>query len=218
MPFAIRTSINGSTFGSNPDYFRTKADDILEIVQQKAVEQEFWSGAISKGLNVEAAEGTDPDHRRNRWLASDIATDVTPTAGTGVKLRYAQALLEEALGNKTIGYRGLIHAPKAVASVMKIKDEKGVLQSNLGTPVVAGSGYSKQGPDGTMAEAGKYWMYGTGPVTVLLGKTDILPDQLNQAVNARKNTIEIFAEKPAAVVFSTEQVFAVLVDLNLDYS
>lgn len=216
-PFAIRATVKGSTYGTNEKYFRDKADDILQIVQQKAVEQEFWSGAISKLLNADAGD-SDPDHRGNRWLASDIAQDVTPTAGTGVKVRYGQALLEEALGNKTIGYRGTIHAPKAIASIMKIKDEKGVLQTNLGTSVVAGSGYSKQGPDGTIAEAGKYWMYGTGPVTVILGETFILPDQLNQAVNARNNTIEIFAEKPAAVVWSTEQVFAVLVDLNLDYS
>lgn len=216
-PFAIRAKVKGSTFGSDPRYFGTKAEEILEIVQQKAVEQEFWSGAISKVLNVDSALGTDPNHRGNRWLASSIAQDVTPVAG-GVKLRYGQALLEEALGNNTIGYRGTIHAPKAIASVMKIKDHKGILETNLGTSVVAGSGYSRQGPDGTIAEAGKYWIYGTGPVTVLLGESMIPAELLTQAINARNNSIEIYAEKPAAVVWSTEQVFAVLVDLNLDYS
>lgn len=216
-PFAVKTSIKGSTFGTDPEYFRTKINDILDIVQQKAVEQEFWSGAISKELSATAALANDPEFRKNRWLASSIATDVSPTPGTGVRLRYGQALLEEALGNKTIGYRGTIHAPKALASIMLIEDKNGILQTNLGTSVVSGAGYSKQGPDGTMAGAGLYWMYGTGPVTVLLGETEVLPTQLNQAVNARDNTIEIFAEKPAAVVWSTEQVFAVLVDLNLDY-
>lgn len=218
QPFMIRTKVDGSTFGSDLGRFKELARENLDLVKQMAVETEFWSGAISKKI-IEDQNVSALDHSTtNRYLASSLATDVTPVAGTGVKPRYAQALLEEALVSSNLGYQGLIHTPRAVASVLKIKEGRGgALRTNLGTPVVAGAGYSKQGPDGTDAASGKYWMYATGPVTVILGEDAVFPDTHAQAVNARNNTIEYFAELPAAVVWSTQHVYAVLVDLSLDY-
>lgn len=214
QPFMIRTTSKASTFGNNLETFKANAKSSLDIITQKAVETEFWSGAISK---VVAAD-QDPDSPViNRYLASSLATDVTPTVGSGVKPRLGLALLEEAITDSTFGYQGLIHAPRAVASALKVKEKSGALRTNLDTPVVAGSGYSRQGPDGTLAPNGMYWMYATGPVTVILGDDVVFPEPLSQAVNVRNNTIEYIAERPAAVVFSTQEVFAVLVDLSLDY-
>lgn len=215
QPFMIRTTVNGSTFGNDLGRFKELAKENLDLVKQKAIETEFWSGLISKEIIADQPSGQPIT---NRYLATTPAIDVTPTAGTGVKPRLAQALLEGALTDSTLGYQGVIHSPRAVASVLRVKEgHGGALRTNLGTPLVAGAGYSKTGPTGVDAPAGMYWMYATGPVTVILGGDAVYPDLQSQAINTQKNTIEYKAELPAAVVYSTEQKFAVLVDLSLDY-
>lgn len=220
-PFLLQASAKGSVMGTTLEELEEKAKGILDISTQKMIEREFWTGELSKQSNTifEGTSSHSSEFSVTRYLASADAIDITPTAGTGVKPRLGQALLEGALGAQTIGYKGTIHSPRDVASVLKIKDDKdGVLRTNLDTPFVAGTGYTKHGPDGTEASAGKYWMYATGPTAVVLGDITYSHDNSVQAYNARKNDIEIIAERPAAVVWTTKDVFAVLVDLNLDYS
>lgn len=206
-PFDVTASIKHSTFGTDPERLLESAKHALDIVTQKAVEAEFWHGSIAQQLT----RAND-----NRYLASTQAIDVTP-GGVAVKSRYGLALLEEALGESTIGSQGVIHAPKILASVLKTDDEDGMLVTALDTPVVSGSGYSYVGPDGTAAPAGKAWMYATGPVTVRLGNVNITTDKLNQVVDTRINDITYYVDRPAAVTWSTTDLFAVLVDLTLDY-
>lgn len=208
-PFLIKTTITSSTFGVHPDDIESAATTALNIVTQKAVESEFWHGHIAQKLTA------DND---NRYLSYTDAIDVTPTAGTAVKVRYGQALLEEALGESTLGVRGVIHAPRLIASVLQASDNDGALVTNLGNSVVAGAGYSHVGPDGTIAPTGKAWMYATGPVTVRLGSVQITPSKMNQAIDHRTNTIQYFVDRSAAVTWSTTNLHAVLVDLSLDYA
>lgn len=220
-PFLLQARAKGSVMGTTLEELETKAKNILEISTQKMVEREFWTGELSKQSNdiFESQNSHSSEYSVSRYLANEDAIDITPTSGTGVKPRLGQALLEGALGAQTIGYKGTIHSPRDVASVLKIKDDKdGVLRTNLDTPFVAGSGYTKHGPDGAEAAPGQYWMYATGPIAVVLGDITYSHDNSVQAYNVRKNDIEIIAERPAAVVWTTKDVFAVLVDLNLDYS
>lgn len=215
-PFLLKVKVKGSVMGTNLKELEDKAKDTLELAEQKLVEREFWTGELSAQSNTLF---TDSYHAESRYLASSDAIDITPIKGTGVKPRLGQALLEGALGAQTIGYQGTIHSTRDVASVLKLKDDKdGVLRSNLDTPVVAGSGYTRQGPDGQVVTGTQYWMYATGPTAVVLGDIKTYPENSAQSYNTRTNDIEIFAERPAAVVWTTKQVFAVLVDLNLDYS
>lgn len=210
FPFNIEASITGSTLGNTPEALKKSAEHALDMVAQKAIESEFWHGTIAKSQT----KGND-----NRYLAqSEIALDVTPTPGTAVKVRYGQALLEEALAESPLSPRGVIHAPKLIASVLQAKDDHGALVTNLGTHVVAGSGYSQIGPDGVLAPVGKAWMYATGPVTVRLGNIDIVPEKVNQSVDISVNTIKYYINRPAAVTWSTTHLYAVLVDLTLDYA
>lgn len=208
-PFDVRASVKVSTMGTNPAEIEASAKMALDIVTQKAVESEFWNGGIAKLLT------TDND---NRYLASSQAVDVTPTAGTAVKAQYGLALLEQAIADSPVGAQGLIHAPRLVASVLRLEADGSTLRTSLGTPVVAGVGYSKKGPTGADAPAGKAWMYATGPVSVRLGPTIITPENLNQAVDIRINNIEYFVDRSAAVTWSTTDSYAVLVDLTLDYA
>ena len=208
-PFDIRASVKVSTMGTNPADIEASAKMALDIVTQKAVETEFWSGGVAKLLT------SDND---NRYLASTQSVDVTPTPGTAVKVRYGLALLEQAIAGSPIGAQGVIHATRDVATALRLENDGTTLRTDLATPVVAGVGYSKLGPSGAVAPAGKAWMYATGPISVRLGATTIVPEKLNQAVNTRINEIEYFVDRPAAVTWSTTDVYAVLVDLTLDYA
>lgn len=207
-PFDIQASIEASTFGTTPEALYESARNALELVAQKAIEAEFWHGHIAKALTAE---------NDNRYLSNAAAFDVTPTAGTAIKVRYGQALLEEALGESTLGSKGVIHAPRLIASVLQTSDDNGALKTNLGTPVVAGAGYSNIGPSGTLAPSGQSWMYATGPVTVHVGDLVVTPDKVNQAVDTSNNTTKYYVDRPAAVTWSTTNLYAVLVDLTLDY-
>jgi hypothetical protein len=208
-PFDIRASMKVSTFGTNPAELEASAKMALDMVTQKAIEIEFWNGDVAKLLT------SDND---NRYLASTRTVDVTPQPGTAVKVWYGLALLEQAIADAPIGANGVIHAPRDVATTLRLENDGNVLKTVLGTPFVAGTGYSKRGPSGALAPAGKAWMYATGPVSVRLGPLTIVPDKLNQAVNTRINDIEYFVDRPAAVTWSTTDSYAVLVDLTLDYA
>lgn len=209
-PFDVQASVEASTMGNTPEEIQASAEAALEVVTQKAIETEFWRGDLAKKLE------SDND---NRYLSHVDAQDVTPTAGTAVKVRYGQALLEQALGNATIGSLGVIHAPLLIASILQTEDKDGALTTNLGTKVVAGAGYSNIGPGGTVAPTGQSWMYATGPVTVRLGaKSTVVPEQPRQAVDTSKNTIKYYIDRPAAITWSTTGLYAVLVDLTLDYA
>jgi hypothetical protein len=213
-PFVIESDFHASNFALTPENIEARAAEALAFVTQKAVEREFWNGDIAKTLTASgAATG-------NRYLASTSAIDITPTPGTGLKARAAQALLEEALGNATVGSAGVIHTSRAVASILapKYDDDATTLKTAIGNNIVAGSGYSNLGPTGFPATGNYRWMYATGPVTVRLGPIDYRPLQVSQAVDIRQNTTEYTASRAAAVTWSTSNLYAVLVDLSLDYA
>lgn len=217
LPFSVKAYVKASTLGTNVDELQEMADRALDVVMQKSIETEFWNGTLAKKL-------TDPSSGRkreldNRYLSADAAVDVTPTAGTPVKVRYGQALLEQALGSGTIGSTGVIHAPLLIASALEVDDIDGALTTNLGTKVVAGAGYSNTGPRGEVAPTNSAWMYATGPVTVRIGvNNQSISEKLSEAIVTGKNTVEFYVDRPAAVTWSTSTLYAVLVDLTLDYA
>lgn len=208
-PFDVRASVKVSTMGTNPAEIEASAKKALDVVMQKAIEIEFWNGDIAKLLT---------STNDNRYLASAQAVDVTPTAGTGVKVRYGLALLEESLGNAPLGMAGVIHTPRVVGSALKLEKDGKKLVTPLGNSVVSGVGYSRKGPTGVDAGAGKAWMYATGPVSVRIGPTIVTPEKLNQAIDTRINDIQFFVDGSAAVTWASTGLYAVLVDLTLDYA
>jgi hypothetical protein len=214
-PFGIRTKTLSSTFGTTPDVIRETAKNALDVVTQKSIEREFWEGAIAQLL-------TSPND--NRYLAQSGAADVTPTPGTAVKPHYGLALLEEALGNATIGSAGTIHGPITTSSALKralhvdTTDGKKTLVTPNGNTFVSGAGYTRKGPSGANAPANQAWMYATGPVTVYLSDIFIVPEKISQAVDTSQNNIAYYGERYAGVTWSTTNLYAVLVDLTADYA
>jgi hypothetical protein len=217
LPFNVQTEYKCSTFSRTPEEMEQITLDAAEACVQKAVEREFWGGALAKVAAADwdvEADGAYP----NRYLASSAAVDVTPTPGTGVKAKYALALLERAIADCGCGIRGTIHVTRDVASTLGLKPKSDALMTGLGNHVVAGAGYSGTGPNGNPAPAGKAWAYATGPVTVRLGTRESVPDEAAQAVDRKNNTIIYKVDQVAAVTWNSCCHYAVLVDLSLDYS
>lgn len=216
FPFGIRSKTLSSTMGTTAEVIQKTAEDALAVATQKSIEREFWEGAIAKLL-------TSPND--NRYLAQSGAVDVTPTPGTAVKPHYGLALLEEALGNATIGSAGTIHTPisagsalKRILHVAKGEDGKQALITPNGNTLVSGAGYTRVGPGGVAAPANQAWMYATGPVTILLSDVFIVPEKKFQAVDTAQNSFAYYGERYAGVTWSTANLYAVLVDLTADYA
>lgn len=205
QPVTIEAVDKCSTFGYGPREREERALDAMEQCTQKALEFELWEGRLG------VAAGFD-----NKRLAGPTAQNVTPGSGP-VKVKYGVALLEQALANSGCGVRGVIHATRGVASVMGAKDVEGHLETALGNFVVAGTGYTGTGPDGTMPTAGT-WLYATGPVAVRLGEAYVPAEELSQRVDTRVNDIETKALRQVSADFDGCAHFAVLVDLTLDYA
>lgn len=206
-PFEVRTTINASTMGVTPAEILDRATEAINVVIQKNIEREFWTGAIASKVSPE-----------NRSLSQTDVTNLTPSGSSTVGIRAKQglAILERALGDATIGSKGVIHATRDVASVLDCSNHDNALVTKLGNFVIAGSGYTGSGPSDAAAPAGMAWMYATGPVTVHIGSLNVRAEDVGQAVNSSNNSIQYFVDRPAAVTWSTSKLYAVLVDLSLD--
>jgi hypothetical protein len=188
----------------------------LEGVTQKAIERELWNG------DVRIAQSED-----NKALIGSTASVLN--SGTALSPKRALALLEHTIATTShAGEQGIIHCTRDVVALLSSNSnmlfhdtEKDHLQTMGGTPVIAGSGYSGQGPasvtDGSQtASATNKWIYGTGTVRVYLGDIDVVNDNLSQAydVSGNANDMRLKAIRPAAVYFDTSIHLAVRVDLT----
>lgn len=186
----------------------------LEGVTQHAMELELWDGAVRKG-----------ESHGNKALSDASATILN--GGTALSPRRALALLEHSIGQASDGgEQGFIHCTRDVAALFSSNSnmifhetEKDHLQTMGGTPIIVGSGYTGNGPDGATgatASATNKWIYATGTVRTYVGKIDIVNDNLAQAydVSGNANDMRLKAIRPAAVYFDTSIHLAVRVDLT----
>lgn len=173
----------------------------IEVATGKALERELQTGeaALSGG------------HDLVHFLADGDAVTVTSSASP---VLLAVAALEQALADCGVGAQGVIHMPRAAATLLGNKIQQGdsdKLFTTLGTPIVAGTGYlaNKAPAAGTpdvpptkvdpspLPSSG--WIYATGPVAVHLGPIQILDEQLDR----ENNVITVTAARPAAVYFDS---------------
>jgi hypothetical protein len=119
----------------------------LEGITQDAMEKELWDGAVRIG-----------ESHSNRGL---VSSGVTVLDGAGLSARRALAVLENGIGlTSEAGEQGIIHATRDVVALLssnsnmlfheKLSDH---LQTMGGTPVIAGSGYTGNGPRIAVATA-----------------------------------------------------------------
>lgn len=197
-PFVVELSIEASTMGMSPDKLREGLLTAVSPIVQKAAEMEFWSAA-GRGTNAE--EGT--------YLSSIEDDGDVPTLSP----EQALAHLEGEYARQSKGEVGVIHLPRDVASSLKLKAYEGVLATNLLTPVIAGMGYSGEGPTGSL-DGSVRWAYATGPVEVLLSAGTVYPEGNSQAVDVSVNATRFTVLQPVAVHWIGNTHVGVKVDLT----
>jgi hypothetical protein len=211
VPFFIETEFECSTFGFGKNDYFEKAIRGLELCQGKDIEREFWTGALAK-------QDTGIPANPNRYLAS-MSAQAVAASGTPLRPAPGLALLEKALGDCGCGTQGYIHATRDVASSLRkyVKPDGDQLITNLGTVLVAGTGYTGSGPNGAAPTGSLRWMYATGQPSVGLGKVEPVPNTRSEAINTAVNTVNVKAQRPAFATWDGCCHYAVLVDLSLEY-
>lgn len=203
-PFGVWAGYQCSTFGPEATERETRARNLLDVLQHRAVEHEFWTG------DAAATENWDND-----FLANTATVTRLSGSGESSPLVYGLAALEEALYG--CGGRGMIHCTVQTATLwyaaQAIRREGTLLLTALDTIVVPGSGYDGSSPDGTVDATGDVaWAYATGMVDVRLGPVTVTGAELTD-INRQTNLWETRAQRLAAATFDPCCHFGVAVDL-----
>jgi len=152
---------------------------LMDIVSLKGAERELLTGTSATAMGYD-----------QKFLASADADDV----GSGDP-QEALALVEDGLANCLLGTRGTIHltpgtAVRLMNQLEKTDDDK--LVTKAGSNVIVGAGY---------AGVGSPAIYGTGPVILHLGPSQLVTDDMSEMVNRATNEFTLRAERPVAVTW-----------------
>lgn len=220
QPFIVEVPYTCSSWGFEANDYTGKALRQLAAGTGKAIENEFWSGALNVA-NINLRFWTPP---------ANIVNPGGWALPVAVNVALGLALLEQAVGSCATGGRGMIHAPTVVAERMAqwylIDDDSGpggtegdgvLLTRGRGDIVVSGPGYDPAvGPFAAVHElaAGEAWIYATGMVDVRLGEPMIFPETIAEALDRATNTVTYRGERTAAVNPDGCCMFAVLVNFE----
>lgn len=175
------------SIGLDEAHMLAEAERVFNQGESAAVEAALMSTRF-----VDSADGADGDADPDYWSAP---TDITP-AGGAVSIKAGIALLEGYASGNYVGIPTL-HVPVAVGSLLlserSAEWDGNILRSLWGSKVAAGAGYDfpNTDPDGVDAADGEKWLYATGEVLVIRGKTFI-----RQEMDRQTNEVFVLAERP----------------------
>lgn len=211
-PFGIVSVYKCNTIGIKADERRKIAVRQNEAGTQKALEAELWGGYIAQAS----------DRLKVPFLNDNSGVNV----GTGVvPVEVGIAKLEQGLADCGLGVEGVLHLTRQAAQIAGSQgairmDSDGVLRTRLGTPVVAGVGYNPAtvpaapkkaavpAPAKLGAQPDNQWGFATGPVSVHLGPSEFIGENLTIG----SNLLETVAGRTAAVYWDSCCVIAVQMD------
>lgn len=183
-PFGVAARDTCSAFGFSAADYEGRARRALAARESKAVEREWWAGAIFP----------DNPHLASNGNAVAFTKPTTVAGGVAQGLRTGLAILVQEMGDRNAGV-GMIHArPKLVtlwmASNLIRVGTDGKLYTESGVMIVPGRGYPGTGPTGQAVSAASEWAYGTDPVEVHRGPITVLggpdvADSVNNVITAR---------------------------------
>lgn len=183
----------------NQDEFKARAVLALTAVESSLVAAELMNGDVMM-LNPHFTDGN-----------GDFPFGNTPTSPIN-----GLARLEASIAAS--GRLGLIHVPPSVAtflySVQSIYENRGVLQTINGIPVIADFGYeSGDAPYGHAApSAQEAWLFATGPIDLRRSEIFVIPGDVTEALDRVANSITYRAERYYLADWDTQVQAAVLVD------
>jgi hypothetical protein len=151
-----------SAMGYQGHQFKDRLDMRLKVGRHKAVETEFWGGALASAESYP-----------NAWLTKIGVTNLSPT-GSAPTVHRAFEILEQGLADCGLGGRGMIHCrPEALPYLTTIRRVGNLILTARDTIVVAGTGYPNTGPGGSAPAAGNTWLFATGMVDVRLDSKNV---------------------------------------------
>jgi len=162
VPYVVKVFDQCSAIGFGAHNFKERLDTAMRVGRHKAIEKEFWGGALT------TATGTG-----NAFLTeSPGVTDLSPTTAPSIKR--AMQILEQGLADCGLGGRGMIHMrPDALPPDTQARREGNLLLTQRDTILVVGNGYPNTGPGGSAAAAGTTWLFATGMVDVRVDTANI---------------------------------------------
>lgn len=191
------------------DILVDRATRQIHAVSSTAVARELWTGALTRArpftvpdgvpftlANPRPAAGTSPAGPwLNPHLTAATLLDAAPHPAAAV------GAVEAAIGDRIAGGPIYIHVPVEFVLELgqfNIRPEGNLLRTPLGSIVVADSGYP-----GTTTPTGPPVVYATGPVQVWLDEPRVY-DAPDQIVSHVDNTVGVWAERPALVLFDQQ--------------
>lgn len=215
QPFLVFGRDRCSTFGFEAADYQGRARRQLGAVRSHQIEAELWNGAIARSATPDLP---------NRYLAH-ASSNVVNASATSLSPADALACLEEGLSFCGEGTRGMIHATRQIvtewAAANLLRREGGYLLTHTDTIVVAGTGYSGDGPHQDAGSApiaaanGSIWAYATDMIYLRLGEVKVIPGDFAQAINRAENHVEYRAEQLVAAYWDGCCHLAVEIDADL---
>lgn len=202
-PFYIRNGFKCNAQQIRSLNFERRARTIFELGESKFIEKELYRGDFA-GWN--RADGDPAFTNPNLTLAEAGVTDLTGGGGA-VAPNLALRQLIQAAADAPGGPTAMIHARPAVVLAwwdadLLTETRDGKLATKVGGHlVIAGSGYSGEGPGLAAAPVNASWAYVTTPVFLLRGpNVEVLWDRatLGQVMNRADNDIEVIVQRSAA--------------------
>jgi hypothetical protein len=207
IPGLIWAGDTCSSFGFSARDYRGRAQRALIAGESYIIAREFWTG-----LRATAAG----------WPNTFLAEAGTPVVGGGpFSVSAALGVLEQAIADTANGQPGVIHCSRQLGSAFSELGNTfrqvgtGIIQTYLGTVIVADAGYPGTGPGNAAPGAGEQWAYATLIPTVRRSPIEVIPDTFEEATDRALNSISFRAERIAGVTIPPCTLIGVPVSLGL---
>lgn len=196
VPFVVDAYDRCSTFGFEAADYEGRARRALAARESKAVEAEWWRGALFP---------TNP-HLDNSGSAPAATNAVTLAGGTAQTLRTGLALLVQAIADGNGGV-GMIHARPFLVDLwlglqVLWRSNDGKFYTGGGHLVVPGAGYPGTGPTGQATSATSEWAYATDAPEIHRGPVEVFANSMAQVVNRDQNTVTVRAERMYGIAWN----------------
>jgi hypothetical protein len=195
-PFVVDAYDRCSAFGFEAADYEGRARRALAARETKAVEGEWWRGALFPA---------NP-HLDNTGSAPAATNTTALAAGAAQGLRTGLALLVQALADGNGGV-GMIHArPFLVeqwfALYLISRANDGKLYTGAGNLVVPGAGYPGTGPTGQAVTATSEWAYATDAPEIHRGPVEVFSNAWRETVNRDLNIVTVRAERMYGIAWN----------------
>lgn len=196
LPFTVYAEFECAPVGLGEA--ESVASDALARVEQTQVETAFWTGTAGGQPVVFPHLAADAEVLDGTVVLQPVASPVV----TGADVAHALGVLEQELADCYAG-QGIIHVPRSVLPTLAawnlIVERDGRLYTTAGNLVVAGTGYTGSGPNGTAPAAGTAWIYATGAAWGY--RSDPYVTRLRDSLDRTSNTLRMLAERTYLIGF-----------------